>query len=118
VKIAGDSGIKLGAISFPASTLGQAVPKANPSDKAAPKTSTPPVTQVKPVDNIPGVYVMEINIQQDANSPVSYDRLIDFLSRLEQNRRTAQVTSVTVQPNTQNRSLLTFSLVLNIYLKP
>lgn len=118
VKIAGDSNVKLAAISFPASTLGQAAPKTNPSDNTTPKTVTPPLTQVKAVDNIPGVYVMEINVQQDATSPVTYDRLINFLSRLEQNRRTAQVISVTVQPNTQNRSLLTFSLVLNIYIKP
>lgn len=120
VKIASDSNVKLSAISFPASTLGQATkaPSSSSSDTATPKTTKPSITQVKPVDSIPGVFVMEINIHQDSNTPVSYNSLIDFLNRLEQNRRTAQVISVTVQPNALNRSLLTFSLIVNIYIKP
>lgn len=110
VKVADETGIKLGAISFPASTLGQTVPKGT----AAPSS----VTQVKPVSGIPGVYTMEINVQQDAASPTSYTKLIDFLSRLENNRRTAQVINVTVQPTPQDRNKLTFSLVVNTYIKP
>lgn len=109
VKIAGDAGIKLGTISFPASTLGQ-------TSGTGAKTSA--VTQVKPVKGIPGLSVMEINIQQDGNSPTTYPKFIDFLARLENNRRTSQVTSVTVQPMPQNRNMLTFSLVLNSYIKP
>jgi len=118
VKIAGDSGIKLGTISFPASTLGTTVPKpATPSGGAA-APATPSITQVKPVPGIPGVYVMEINIASDTNSPVTYNSLINFLQKLEQNRRTAQVTSVNVQPNPQDRNKLTFSLVVDVYIKP
>lgn len=109
VKLASDNGIKLGAISFPASTLGQTTKKGSNASN---------VTQVKPVDGIPGVFVMEINVQQDATSPTSYQKLIDFLSSLENNRRTAQVTNVTVQPTPQDRTKLTFSLVLNTYIKP
>lgn len=124
VLIADQAGVKLSAISFPASTLGQPTPKAaapSSGDSEAPKTTapaTPPVTQVKPVDGIPGVFVSEINIQSDTANPVSYNKLINFLSRLEQNRRTAQVSSVTVQPNPLDRNKLTFNLVVNIYIKP
>jgi len=125
VKIASDNGITLGNITFPASTLGQAAtpaPAANSSDSgdsSAPKKAAAPlITQVKPVDGISGVYVMEINVQQDTTKPVNYNRLISFLSDLEHNRRTAQVSSVTVQPNPQDRTKLTFNLVLQVYIKP
>ena len=117
VKIADLAQVKLGAISFPASTLGQ--PTAAPSTTTGTtKVVTTALSQVKPLDNIPGVYVMEIVIQQDTAAPVTYDRMIDFLSRLEKNRRTAHVVNVTVQPDPSNRSLLTFNLVVNIYIKP
>lgn len=128
VRIAEQSGVKLSAINFPASNLGQPTPKTttqsddaskNNSGSTTPaKPTTPPVTQVKPADGIPGLYAMEITIQQDSNSPIPYSRLIDFLSRLEKNRRTAQVTSVTIQPNAQDRSRLTFNLIVNVYIKP
>ena len=118
VKIASESQIKLGAISFPVSTLGQAAVPSSTPGSATSKSTSSSVSQVKAVENIPGVYVMEIIIQQDTNNPVSYDRMISFLSRLEQNRRTAHVVNVTVQPDTQNRALLTFNLVVNIYIKP
>src|SRR3989344_5551704 len=92
VKIASDNGITLGNITFPASTLGQAAtpaPAANSSDSgdsSAPKKAAAPlITQVKPVDGISGVYVMEINVQQDTTKPVNYNRLISFLSDLEHN---------------------------------
>ena len=118
VNIASESQIKLGAISFPVSTLGQAAVPSSTPGSATSKSTSSSVSQVKAVENIPGVYVMEIIIQQDTNNPVSYDRMISFLSRLEQNRRTAHVVNVTVQPDTQNRALLTFNLVVNIYIKP
>lgn len=117
VKIANETQVKLGAISFPVSTLGQAAVTPAASSGTT-KVASLPLSQVKPVDNIPGVYVMEISIQQDTNAPVTYDRMINFLSRLEKNRRTAHVVNVTVQPDPSNRSLLTFNLIVNIYIKP
>jgi hypothetical protein len=121
VKIANDNGIKLGTISFPASTLGQTVapPAASSSSgSSATKVVLPPVTQVTQVSGIPGLYVMDINIQQDATAPVTYNKFIAFLNSLEQNRRTSQVTSVTVQPTADDRNKLTFSLVVDVYIKP
>lgn len=106
VKIANESGVKLGAITFPASALGQSGKNSNS------------VTQVKPVSGIPGLFTLEVTVQQDNANPTTYPKLVDFLSRLENNRRTAQVTSVTVQPVPQNRNVLNFSLTLNTYIKP
>ncbi len=111
--LASSSGIKLSGISFPASSLGQK----NTATPGAQKTPTN-VTQVTPVSGIPGVYVMEITVQQDTAAPITYDKLIEFLGKLETNRRTAQVTNVTVQPNAKDRRLLTFSLILNAYIRP
>lgn len=122
VKIANDTGVKLSTISFPASTLGSTAPAPSSTSGTSGATSTaikaPPVTQVKPAEGIPGLYVMEITLQQDASHPISYSGLINFLDKLEQNRRTAQVTSVTIQPTAQNPDKLTFNLLLNVYIKP
>lgn len=122
VRIAGEHGIELASISFPASTLGQTAAPATTTTTeggttapAAPKT---PVTQVQPVEGITGVYSLQITVQQDTTSPTSYDNFIGFLEDLERNRRTAQVSTVTVQPNPGDRDLLTFNLTLNAYIKP
>lgn len=123
VKLASDNGIKLASISFPASNLGQVAPKAAPSTdpKAAadtPKVTAIPFTQVKPVDGIPGVFSLEITIQQDTTSPITYEKFISFLVSLEKNRRTSQVTNVTVNPNSADRSKITFTLTVVTYIKP
>lgn len=133
VKIAEDSGVKLKSITFPSSTLGQAPaakPAAPPTDNnaqspttAAPATppaaaATPTISQVKPVDGIAGIYVMEINIQSDDTKPIAYNTFINFLKRLEQNRRTAQVANIAIQPKQPENVLLTFTLTVNLYIRP
>ena len=130
VKFAQDTGVSIANISFPASTLGQAPAKtATPpaadssSDKnAAPAPPPPPAapttTQVKTVTGISGVNMMEITVQSDSSKPVAYSKLIAFLQKLEQNRRTSQVSSLTVTPNSNDRNRVTFSLVVNVYIKP
>lgn len=107
-KLAADSGIpRLSSVAFNPSTLGGA------------KTVTPGgLTQVTPVKDIPGVYNLGITVQQAETSQVPYANFINFLSRLEQNRRTAQVSSITVQPNPNNPGLVSFTLVINEYIKP
>lgn len=128
-KIASDNGIKLGSITFPTSTLGNlpAAPttpsttgtsdSSNASSQAQAQ-ATPTVTQVKPVTGIPGVYTMEITIQSDSNNPTTYANFVNFLKQLERNRRTAHVTTVTVEPHSENRQLIDFTLLVNVYLKP
>lgn len=116
VKIAGASGVKLGTISFPASTLGQGSKSTSSTSRSTVKKS--PFTQVQPVAGIKGVYVMPIAIQSDPTTKTNYSSIISFLGRLEKNRRTAQVASVTIQPDQTNPSLLTFNLIVNVYIKP
>ncbi len=110
VKIATDSGIpKLTSITFPASTLGS----------SAPGTKAPTgLTQVTPVKGTSGVYLLPITITQDASSAVSYEKLITFLQKLENNRRTAQVSAINIQPDSKNPNLISFSLTVNEYIKP
>lgn len=118
VKIASGSGIKLGSISFPTSTLGQKATKSSGSSKSSSSTAKVPFTQVEKVTDIPGLYSMSITVQSSKDMPVTYNDLINFLNRLEQNRRTAQVTGVTITPDSKNPNNLSFSLIINLYIKP
>lgn len=108
VNIAASNGISLSAISFPASTLGTTTTS----------TGTTSLSQLQPVKNITGVYQLQITVVGDSSKPVAYDKFVSFLVALEHNRRTAQVSSISIQPNAINRSLLTFTLNLNEYIKP
>lgn len=124
VNIANRTGVTLSAINFNASTLGNGVKKQSsattttttPSAAANDKTSA--LSQLQPVPNIKGVYILPITVVGDTANPVKYDQFINFLSSLEQNRRTAQVSTITIIPNSNNRSLLSFTLGLNEYIKP
>jgi hypothetical protein len=118
VKLAADSGFKPSSITLPASTLGT-VKSATPATGApAASAATSNLTQLKPVKGNPGLYVLEISVTQESSSPVQYSQFIDFLSRLEQNRRTAQVSSIVLQPSTRDRNLLSFTLTVDKYIKP
>lgn len=121
VTLAQSSGIKLKSITFPASNLGTKVtPPAGQNQENAqqPTTTTPTISQAKPVEGIKGVYSLEANIVPE--NTVSYYQFIDFLSKMEKNRRTAQVTNIKIDPKSSNRNnpALTFSLTVNIFLKP
>lgn len=120
VKLAAASGITPSSISFPASTLGaKAVGTA--TGTTVPVTggaSASKLTQLTPVKGSPGLYVMQITISQDSSTPVPYSKFIDFLNRLEQNRRTALVSNIVLQPSTKDRNQLSFTLTLNEYIKP
>lgn len=118
--IAAASGIKLQQISFTNSNLGQAVPKKTTDSEGESSQTTPAapsISQVKPVEGISGVYGLEITVSSGESNPVSYYKFLQFLEKLESNRRTAHVSSINVTP-TDSRDDVTFSLVLNAYLKP
>lgn len=123
VSLAEQSRIKISSIAFPSSTLGikaPAPPKTSNDGEASsptPKVVTPPISQVKPVEGIPGLYQLEVTLNV-RDVAISYNQLIDFLSRLEQNRRTAQVTSITIDPVGLSRQNLEFDLVMNVFVKP
>lgn len=117
IKIAAESGIKPSSITFPTSSLGSPATGAG-TTSAAGAANKSNLSQLTPVKSNPGLYNLQITISQDASAPVPYDRFITFLSRLEQNRRTAQVSNVVLQPSATNRNMLSFTLTLDQYIKP
>lgn len=129
VAIATLSGIRINTIQFPASTLGSA-PAASapaaPEESEAPETPAakpaPPISQAAPVEGIQGVYSLSMNITPQAGetSNITYYQFLDFLERLEKNRRTAQVTSIGITPRSSNveNPILDFTLSINIFIKP
>lgn len=123
VNIAEANGISLASVTFPASTLGNSGAKSSTSATAttpppSPNSPATRLSQLTPVKGIPGVYELAITIQNDSNSAVPYSKFISFLSDLEQDRRTAQVSNISLQPLATNRNLLVFSLSLTEYIKP
>jgi len=122
INIAELSKIKISSITFPDSSLGtkQAAPVPTTTDGAAgdatPKIQAPPITQVKPVSGINGLYQLEVTLAVDQITP-TFNQMIDFLSRLEQNRRTAQVSTISINPGA-NRNLVEFNLTMNVFVKP
>ena len=112
VAIARASGIeKLTSVTFPTSTLGT-------TGTVGSAKTTGGITQVSPVQGMSGVYTLPITVSNMQNDVVTYDELIAFLAGLEQNRRTAQVTSITITPDANNANKVAFSLVINEYIKP
>ncbi len=115
------------SITFPGSNLGQAaviIPKAPPTDSktpeaATPKVITPPLSQVLNVEGIQGVYILPITVESDPANPLTFNQVVSFLGKLEQNRRTAQVSQIAITPQkTTNISGLSFTLTINVYIKP
>lgn len=112
VAIARASGIeKLTSVTFPTSTLGT-------TGTVGSAKTTGGITQVSPVQGMSGVYTLPITVSNMQNDVVTYDELVAFLAGLEQNRRTAQVTSITITPDANNANKVAFSLVINEYIKP
>jgi hypothetical protein len=116
-KLASDSGIsQLSSITFPQSTLGGVAGATGISSGGSGGPSK--LTQLTPVKGVNGVYELQITIQQSNNTPVTYDQFTTFLSKLEQNRRTAQVSSITLQPDVKNPGIVAFTLVINEFIRP
>lgn len=111
VSIASQSGIRqLSSVTFPTSTLGTVGAGASKAPNG--------LTQVTPVKGISGVYNLELTVAVDSASQVPYNTFITFLDKLEKNRRTAQVNSVTVTPDAKNPNMVSFTLIINEYIKP
>ncbi|HSX06409.1 MAG TPA: hypothetical protein VLG92_01670 [Candidatus Saccharimonadia bacterium] len=110
VNLAAQSGIpKLSSITFPTSSLGAATPTTR---------TNPNLTQLTPVKGMPGVYQLQLTVTVAAADEVTYNQFIAFLDRLEQNRRTAQVSSITVTPDSKSPNKVAFTLVINEFIKP
>lgn len=118
-----DRGVKITNISFPQSTLGTTGVAANhgvstTTTPAAAADTKSALSQLTAVPNIPGVYKLSINLANDPNTAITYPMFYKFLAGLESNRRTAQVTSISLQPVSNNTLYLTFSLTVDTYIKP
>ena len=108
VDLAAQSGIpQLTSITFPPSTLGGTQVR-----------TTKGLSQVTPVKGMSGVYELQITVNQANTAYVPYGSFTSFLSKLEQNRRTAQVSDINVQPDPKNPNLTAFTLVINEFIKP
>ena len=122
VSLANKDHVPLSGISFPNSTLGStSTPTSSTTSSSAASASSASVnrfSQLTQVKDIPGVYTLTITVQGDPNNMVTYSRFINFLSDLERNRRTAQVSTINITPNANDHSLLSFTLTLNEYIKP
>lgn len=129
--MAEESGIAIQSITFPASTLGlttsTTTATTQPQDATSSSSTSKAISQAKPVTGIPGLYSLELTItpESDINTPankqITYAKMLDFLNRIEDNRHTAQITSVIISPagtiNGGNKNF-TFSLTTNIFIKP
>lgn len=123
VRIAGESGIKISSIDFASSNLGEKSKSSGGSEGAEGEkqpTKKAPISQAEEVDGIDGVYSLEMNIVPDSGKPVSYYKFLEFLAKLENNRRTAQVVSVKIEPvgDSDINPSVTFALTINIFVKP
>lgn len=123
-QIAQASGISIQSIAFPSSTLGLRTTSVAPTADATSASSTSAaISQAKPVTGIPGLYSLELVITPESGKDVppvkqvTYDKMLDFLSRIENNRHTAQITQVNITPAGDGQSL-SFSLIINIFIKP
>lgn len=105
--IAAANRISLTTITFPSSTLG-----------ARSAGSRANLSQLTAVKNISGVYNLQITIGNNANTTVSFSQLDAFLRGLENNRRTAAVSSLSIQPQANSANRLVFTLIINTYIKP
>jgi len=125
-RLADQAGISIANITFPASNLG-AKPSAKASSDAATASSKTAISQAKPVEGITGLYSLELIITPQTGigvpeaKKVSYQKFLDFLDRIERNRRTAQITQVNIQPETSASGpsqFIDFTLTINIFMKP
>ncbi len=133
--LANDSGIAIASITFPASTLGTKVaPPASNNTTAAPASNnaaTAPaasaISQAQAVEGIAGLYSLTLTISPQTGpgvpdaKKVTYSKLLDFLGRIEHDRRTAQITQVNIQPqNTDSgpSQFVNFTMPINIFIKP
>lgn len=125
-QFASQSGFLLQAISFPTSNLGlSSLSTGQASTQAASPTSI--LSQALPVPSIKGLYSVQLTItpQTDQDLPasqqVTYAKLLDFLNRIENNQRTAQISQIIIKPlyngDGSFRSF-DFTLGINIFIRP
>lgn len=120
-QIAQASGIGIQSVNFPSSNLGAKV-SATPSTAGTSTVTNKAISQALPVSGIPGLYSVQLTINPASGAnlapgeQVTYPKMLNFLNKIENNRRTAQITQVSIQPGLSQT--LNFSLTVNIFIKP
>lgn len=128
-RMADTSGLAIQSITFPQSTLGLTAPNAAASqDATAAGSSTAAISQAKPVSGIAGLYSLELTITPQSGNNVppakqpTFEKMISFLKKIENNRHTAQITSLVITPPALNNAAaskgFSFIVTVNIFIKP
>jgi hypothetical protein len=112
ITLADKAGVKIGSVGFPSSSLG------NNAKGTTPSAASGAISQAKPVAGINGLLALDIVVSSDNTRPSTYNQLVTFLASLENNRRTAQVSQISIQPDGKDPSKLNFNLTLTVYIKP
>jgi hypothetical protein len=121
-KLANEANIAIASITFPTSNLG-----IGSGSASATGSSSSAISQAKPVEGINGLYSLQLTIAPETgqivpeDKVVTYPKFLDFLKRIERDRRTAQITQVSIQPEIDNSGptkAITFTLVVNIFMRP
>ena len=117
-EMANAAGISIQSITFPTSDLGSK----NVSSATAASSKAALLSQAKPVTGIKDLYSIELTItpatgaQVPPEKQVTFAKFTDFLKRIENNRRTAQITQVNIQPIAESNQI-NFTLIINIFIK-
>lgn len=123
-QFAQDAGIRIQSITFPSSNLGGRTSSSATRDATSSSSISAAITQAKPVSGIPGLYSLPLTITPQTSSTlppnltVTYPKILKFLKSIENNRRTAQITSIVIQPPSDIGKSLSFTLTINIFIKP
>jgi hypothetical protein len=123
-KISDEAGVSIVSITFPSSTLG-ARTAAPPASTEASKTATSSsvaqstVSQAAPVSGLPGVQGidLELSVEGQNDNFTQFSRMVTFLQKVEQNRRSMQIKKITVTPDDATRNVK-FELTVTIFVKP
>ncbi len=132
-QLADQSGLSIQGIGFPLSTLGvtsstsaATIGQSTPVVSAVGVTQKDLLSQAKPVQGINGLYSVQLVINVESGNSVSedkrptYPKLIDFLTRVENDRRTAQIAQVSILPQDSDlaSAYISFGLTINIFIRP
>jgi hypothetical protein len=126
INIANQNNVSISSITFPASSLGLNNGGPAVAGEVVPKNinqnllNNPNLSQLTPVPKIPGLYSLPITITSSSQTSqlATFSQFINFLQGLEDNRQTAQITSLIITPSSQNSNLVSFNISLNIYINP
>lgn len=118
IALADKSGVKIGSIGFPGSSLGNKAAASTGTTSGDTKSTSSAISQAKPVTGVNGLLALDVVVSSDNTHPCTYDQFIAFLNSLETNRRTAQVSQLSIQPDSRDPSRLNFNLTLRVYIKP